>query len=234
MKTDFKDDIPFYLHQIDKYGDPVLELMCGTGRVAIPIAEKGVNVVGLDASEPMLQQAKSKAAAKGLDVQWVKADVRDFKLDKKFNVIFIPINSVTHLHDLNSIKACFRCVREHLALDGRFIIDVFTPDLNILIRDPNKRYPVAHYDDPDGGGPVVVTENNVYDPASQINHIKWYHQIDDGDERVVELNMRILFPQELDELLVYNGFTIEHKFGNYDQSPYDSASPKQLMVCGLK
>ncbi len=157
LKTDFKDDIPFYLHQIDKYGDPVLELMCGTGRLTIPIAEKGVNIVGVDVSDPMLQQAKSKAAAKGLDIQWVKADVRNFKLDKKFQVVFIPINSITHLHDLESFETCFRCIREHLAPDGRFVIDVFTPRLDILMRDPNNRYPLAQYDDPDGGGIVVVT-----------------------------------------------------------------------------
>jgi SAM-dependent methyltransferase len=234
LKTDFKDDIPFYLHQIDRHSDPVLELMCGTGRVTIPIAEKGVHVAGVDVSMPMLTQAKIKAEAKGLDVQWINADVRDFKLDKKFQVVFIPINSITHLHDLESYEACFRCVREHLASDGRFIIDVFAPRLDILMRDASKRYPLASYEDPDGGGNVVVTENNVYDPATQINHIKWYFQFEDGRERVVEVNMRMLFPQELDSLLVYNGFAIEHKFGDYDLSPYGAASPKQLVVCGLK
>ena len=231
LKTDFKDDIPFYLHQIDKYGDPVLELMCGTGRLTIPIAEKGVNVVGVDASEQMLNHAKSKASEKGLDIQWVLGDVRDFKLEKLFNMIFIPINSITHLHDWESLEACFRCVKEHLTPAGCFIIDVFSPSLKMLMRDSNNRYPVARYEDPDSGDKVIVTENNVYDDASQINHIKWYHQIGDCEEQVVENNMRILFPQELDALLHYNGFVIEHKFGNYDQSPFDSASPKQLVVC---
>ena len=82
---------------------------------------------------------------------------------------------------------------------------------------------------------MVVTENNIYEGASQVNRIKWYYKIEGEEkERVIENNMRILFPQELDELLHYNGFSIEAKFSNYDQSPFLPASPKQLIVCSSK
>ncbi|RKX41844.1 MAG: class I SAM-dependent methyltransferase [Thermotogae bacterium] len=229
---DFVDDIPFYLRQIKKYGEPVLELACGTGRVTIPIAEQGIKITGLDISTPMLSYAKRKATMKGVDVEWVKADCRGFKLDKKFKLVFFPFNSIAHLHDLESIESCFLCVKAHLEDDGRFIIDVFNPRLDILMRDPSKRYPVAEYPDPDGRGTVVITENNTYDAASQINRIKWYYKMGDQAEEIVEeLNMRIFYPQELDALLHYNGFTIESKFGNYDESPFVSTSPKQLIVC---
>lgn len=229
---DFVDDIPFYLGQIKKYGQPVLELACGTGRITIPLAEKGVRISGLDVSEPMLAQAKRKAAKKGIQVEWIKADCRSFQLNQKFHLIFIPVNSITHLHDLESLEALFSCVKEHLTDKGRFVIDVFNPRLDILMRDPTKRYPVAEYPDPDGQGTVIVTENNVYDAASQTNRIKWYYKAGEGkEERVIENNMRILFPQELDVLLHHNGFVIEAKFGNYDQTPFASGSPKQLIVC---
>ena len=90
------------------------------------------------------------------------------------------------------------------------------------------RYPVAEYPDPDGNGTVIVTENNVYDAASQINRIKWYFRIGElGEERVVDNNMRIFFPQELDALLRSHGFAIEKKYGNYDESPFLS----ELMCC---
>lgn len=228
----FVEDIPFYLSQIDRYGEPVLELACGTGRITIPIAEKGFRVTGLDVSEAMLSRAKIKAATKGVQVDWVRADCRDFVLHKHFDFVFLPFNSITHVHDLESLEACFTCVREHLADSGRFVIDVFNPRLDILMRDPARRYPVAQYPDPDGRGTVVITENNIYDTASQINRIQWYYNIGEGiEEFVVENNMRILYPQELDALLVYNGFAIEAKYGNYDETPFESASPKQLVVC---
>jgi SAM-dependent methyltransferase len=228
----FVEDIPFYLRQIGRYGEPVLELACGTGRITIAIAEKGFRVTGLDVSEAMLSHAKTKAAAKGVQVDWVRADCRDFELHRRFAFIFLPFNSITHIHDLESLEACFSCVREHLADGDRFVIDVFNPRLDILIRDPAGRYPVAQYPDPDGRGTVVITENNIYDTASQINRIQWHYNVGEGiEEFVVENNMRILYPQELDALLLYNGFAIEAKYGNYDETPFDSTSPKQLVVC---
>jgi len=231
QNTNFVDDIPFYLRQIQKYGQPVLELACGTGRITILLAEKGIQITGLDVSQPMLSHAKKKAAARGVDVQWIQADCRDFQLDRTYRLIFIPFNSITHIHDLESLEALFSRVKEHLAPGGRFIIDVFNPRLDFLMRDPTRRYPVAEYPDPDGQGTVTVTENNSYDAAQQINRIKWYYKIGSQEERVAENNMRIFFPQELDGLLQYYGFAIEAKYGNYDEKSFESGSSKQLVVC---
>jgi len=229
----FVEDIPFYLRQVQKYGQPVLELACGTGRITIPLAQKGIQITGLDVSESMLAQARRKASQKNVAVTWIRADCRDFQQNQKFRLIFIPANSITHLHDLESLETFFSCVRIHLADKGRFVIDVFNPRLDILMRDPTKRYPVAEYSDPDDQGMVTVTESNAYDAAQQINRIKWYYKTGE-EERVVENNMRVFFPQELDGLLQYYGFVIEAKYGNYDETPFESGSPKQLVVCSLK
>jgi SAM-dependent methyltransferase len=226
------EDIPFYLRQAKKYGEPVLELACGTGRITIPIAEQGIQITGLDVSEPMLSQAKKKAATKGVNVEWVQADCRSFKLSKKFRLIFFPFNSITHLHDFESIEACFSCVRNHLTREGRFIIDVFVPKMEYLMRDPSKRYPVAEYPDPDGNGTVTITESNVYDNAAQINKITWYYDIGGGKKQFTKQNnMRMFYPQELDALLECNGFTIETKLGSYSETPFTSESWKQLPIC---
>lgn len=226
------NDILFFERQVERYGEPVLELACGTGRITIPLAEQGIQITGLDVSEPMLSHAQRKAMEKGVVVEWVKADCRDFTVDKKFNLIFFPFNSITHLPDVESLEACFSCVREHLAQNGRFIIDVFNPRFDILMRDSTRRYPVVSYSDPDGRGTITVTESNVYDAAEQMNRITWYYRVDEADEeRIVSFALRMLFPQELDALLLYNGFSIEAKYGTYDETPFVSASPKQLVVC---
>jgi SAM-dependent methyltransferase len=228
----FVEDIPFYLRQVRRYGQPVLELACGTGRITIPVAEAGYQVTGLDISPGMLSVARAKAAAKNLQVEWVEADCRAFDLGRRYAYILFPFNSIAHLHDLESLEACFERVREHLASEGRFAIDMFNPKFEYLTRDPTARRPVAEYDDPDGRGTVTITEDNVYDRASQVNHVKWYYSIGSRhDASVDELNMRIFYPQELDALLRYNGFTIESKYGDYDETPFVSESPKQLVVC---
>jgi len=231
QNRDYVNDIPFYLRKARQYSEPILELACGIGRITIPIAEQGIDITGLDISEPMISYAKKKAKEKGVTVEWVKADCRNFKLDRKFNLIFFPFNSIAHLHDLESIKSCFSCVKMHLKDEGRFIIDIFNPCLDILIRDSSIRYPVAEYPDPNGKGTVVITENNLYDTSTQINRIKWYYKIGSEPEVMKELNMRIFYPQEIDVLLHYNGFKIEDKFGDYDETPFTSTSPKQVIVC---
>jgi hypothetical protein len=123
-------------------------------------------------------------------------------------------------------------VNRHLSPGGRFIIDLFNPSLKILLRDPDQRYPHSEYPDPDTRAAIKVTENNVYDTASQVNHIRLYYQLpEQAKETVEELKMRIYFPRELDAVLGYNGFKIEAKLGDYDETPFTSESPKQLIIC---
>ncbi len=232
LTREFIDDIPFYSRMAKKYGQPILELACGTGRITIPLARKGWQVTGLDPTESMLTEARRKAASANVTIEWIQADCRDFELGKKFNLIFFPFNSIAVLHDSEDIAACFNCVRNHLKKNGRFIIDIFNPRFDILMRNPNERFPVTEYPDPTGSGQVVVTESNVYDRASQINYIKWHYKFGDAPEEIVEdLNLRIFFPQELDALLQLHGFEIENKFGNFDETPFVSDSPKQVVVC---
>ena len=143
-------DIPFHTAQAKKFGDPILELACGTGRITIELAEAGYDITGLDIMPPMLSLAQKKAKDRNVKIQWVRADCRNFKLAEKFKLIIFPFNSIAHLHELKDIDACFSCVKNHLTDDGRFIIDFFNPSLKILLRDSSKRYPVVENPDPDG------------------------------------------------------------------------------------
>ncbi len=226
------DDIPFYREMVAQYGDPVLEIACGTGRITIPLAQNGISITGLDVSEPMLRFARQKAASIPVIIDFHYADCRDFHLTQRFNLIFIPFNSISHLHDHESLALFFRNVRMHLYRYGRFIIDMFVPRFEFLMRDPNTHFPVAEYSDPEGHGHIAVTETSRYDHATQINHLKWYYSSSERREpTVVENNMRIFYPQELELLLHYHGFEIEQKYGNYDLTPFTSDSPKQIIVC---
>jgi len=205
INADVDKDIEFYKRLGRKYGSPVLELACGTGRVTIPLAEAGFDIVGLDISEPMLDFARKKAKARNLKIEFVNADCRNFNLSRKFKTIIFPFNAIAHLYDRKDIDACFSCVRKHLHEDGIFSIDIFNPSLKILMREPQKRFFVGEYEDPDNLGKVAITETNFYDDATQINHVKWYFSVR-GKEVVRGFKMRMFFPKELDELLFYNGF----------------------------
>jgi SAM-dependent methyltransferase len=201
------EDLPFWISQANQYGDPILELACGTGRITVTLAQAGFNVIGIDNAEGMLREARRKSAEAGVEIEWVKADMRNFNLDKAFSLIILPANTLCHLLDLGDFEACLSNVRKHLAPNGRFVIDVFVPKIELLINKPGERFPFSEYDDLDGRGRIVVTERYVYESDTQIKRIKTYHSIPgEGAEIEGKLNMRMYFPQELDALIKYNGF----------------------------
>lgn len=232
-------DIPFYVEEARRSPGPVLELACGTGRLTIPIAQAGVEIVGLDLSPSMLDHARKKAREAGLEIPFVLADCREFDLGRKFELIFMAFNSMQHLHDSSSLQALFRNVKKHLADGGRFIFDVFNPSIAILNRDPGKRFREREYNDPDGRGTIVLEQTSVYDDAAQVNRIRWYFsRVQDGEQRLEEkdfrvedLHVRCFFPEELNVLVRCRGFEIEAKFGDFDRKPFASGDPKQIVVC---
>jgi len=230
------DFLDFYRRQIVRYGEPVLELACGSGRLTIPLAEAGVEITGLDISEEMLNLATLKASERGVKIPVVRGDVRSFNLGKEFKFIFIAAQSLTHLHEREEIENCFLSVRRHLTEDGRFLVELFNPSVKLLARDSDQRYSIGEYEDPKGGNRrVFVSEEVRYDAASQINHIQWFFQEEGESKRtVLSFGMRQFFPQEIDALLWYNGFLIEHKYGSYDEKEFSTGSPKQLIVCRSK
>jgi ubiquinone/menaquinone biosynthesis C-methylase UbiE len=227
-----KQEILFWYDQAIQCGDPVLELCCGTGRIAIKLAEKGLQVTGIDSAQSMLVEARKKST----QVEWLEADVRKFNIDKKFSLIIFPINSIWHLSSLEALESCFACVKKHLKPDGKFVIDALNPctqeSIEILCDRRSNLYSV--YPDPDGKGTVVVTYSNEFDFTQQIYKQKLFFKlIGQEKETVEEMTYRLYFPQELDALLKYNGFTIESKFGSYARTPFASGSPQQLIVCRL-
>jgi SAM-dependent methyltransferase len=241
-------DIPFYVEEAKraanppyrkergKVGHPVLELACGTGRLTIPIAQSGVEIVGLDLSSSMLAHARTKAEAAGVAIEFVEGDCRSFDLGRKFRLIFMAFNSMQHLHDCASLAALFANVRKHLAEDGRFVFDVFNPKIEILARSSGDRRLEREYQDPDGRGTVAFEYSATYDDASQVSQIQCYFlrrgaNGEEVDVREEALHLRSFFPQELDLLVRSQGFEIVDKFGNFERKAFGGGDPKQVVVC---
>ena len=119
-----RDDIPFYVKEALDSGGDVLELGCGTGRVTIPIAQAGINIVGLDFSEAMLDIARSKA--EGLpgnsgELSLQLGDMRDFDLGRQFSLIIIPFRGFLSLLSVEDEISTLREIRRHLLPDGRLV-----------------------------------------------------------------------------------------------------------------
>lgn len=228
-------DEAFYLAAARRARGPVLELACGTGRLTLPLAKAGLDVVGLDAAAPMIARAGAKARAAGLDVEFLRADARRFRLGRRFKLVFMAFNSIQHFGRRADFEALCACVRRHLAPGGRFVFDAFSPDPRYLSRDPEEELPVAYYDDPAGGGKVLVNELYSYDKAAQTSRLTWrYRRERDGRTVVKKLNLRCFFPEELLALLHYNGFRVVSRRGGFRNEPFGQDSPRQVLVCAAR
>lgn len=108
---------------------PLLEIGCGTGRVTIPLAAAGVDITGLDVSASMLEEAKRKAESQGLHIKWMEADGRNFDLDRRFA-----------LSGHSRARSTFSLRHEAPRGGGRFVFDVFNPQVSFLAADPSARY----------------------------------------------------------------------------------------------
>ena len=225
------ETLAFYEDKIAVYGAPVLELACGSGAYVVPLTEKGVGIVGVDISDEMMM-AKAKAKARNVSVDVRKGDMRDFELNQKFPLILLLGNSFQHLLTYSDIERCFSAVRKHLTPNGRFIVEVFNPSLQILTRKPNENVLDSEYETP--SGKTVLTGKVDYDAATQINHITWhYHNRTTDQTKEFAFTMRQFFPQEFDYFFACNGFQIESKFGDRDGSAFESASPRQIVIAKL-
>ena len=119
-------EIEFYLELAREAGDrslPTLELACGSGRIAVPLAREGVRLVGLDNSPAMLARAREKSAGLA-GVEWVEGDMRSFGLGKTFGLVIIPVASLQPLLTTEDQMACLRCAHRHLAPGGRLALEL--------------------------------------------------------------------------------------------------------------
>jgi ubiquinone/menaquinone biosynthesis C-methylase UbiE len=232
-KSPDSQEVAFYEKQIAEYGSPVLELACGSGNYLVTLSQTDVEISGLDISGEMLNAAEKRGETQNIETNLTNADMRDFELNQKFKLIFIAGNSLQHLSDYADVAACFSSVKKHLEPNGKFIVEVFNPSLTLLSRNPDERFFVGEYRTENGW--VVLTENVRYDAASQINYLQWHYKNQFmKEEETVSFTMRQFFPQEFDFLFELNGFRIEQKFGDFDESKFTSDSPKQIVVASLK
>lgn len=126
--------VDFYRDQADRQGGGVLELGCGTGHKLIPIASDGHPCTGLELSPDMLAEARRKADERGVEVEWVQGDMREFDLVRTFDLVFIAANSLLHLHEAEDLVDCFRSVRRHLAPGARFHLRRVQPEGEQVVR----------------------------------------------------------------------------------------------------
>ncbi len=237
-------DIPFYVEAARASGGPVLELGCGSGRVLIPIACSGVEIVGIDLSPHMLQVCRDRLHQEPQEVQAraqiLEGDMRDFDLDRAFSLITTPFRPFQHLITVEDQISCLKCVHRHLVRGGRFILDVFNPSLESLTRDDlgEEFGEEPEFTLPDGRRVIrrhKVTERDLYNQVIQAELVYYVTYPEGHEERLVHsFALRYLFRYEAEHLLERCGFEVRSVYADYDGSPYGSKYPGELIFVAEK
>jgi SAM-dependent methyltransferase len=232
-------DVVFYRDAARRYGGPVLELGCGTGRITMAIAEAGQQITGLDNSEKMLQRATQKVAVLRPEqrqrVTLLPGDMRRFALDQQFQSIIIPFRPFQHLLPVPEQLDCLGCVRQHLALGGKLIMDFFQTDA-ARMHDPQflKEHFIAEYE-MSGGRKVRLSERiAAFHRAEQCNDVEMAFEVTGADgsttRNVFAFTFRYFFRYEVEHLLARSGFRVMESWGDFDRSELKDDSPEMIFV----
>ena len=235
-------DISFYVNCVKNYGDPALELACGTGRVTMAVAEVAGRIVGLDLSERMLRHAQLKRTTLRPEarerVRLVHGDMTNFDLGEKFRTVMIPFRPFQHLLETEQHIACLTCVRKHLIPNGHLILDFFQTDAERM-HDPKflEESALSEYDLPDGRHVAMSQRVAAFHRGQQRNDVEMIFNVrhpDGNEERLVMAwTLRYFFRYEVEHLLARCGFRLEAVFGNFDGSPLADDSPEMIFVASL-
>jgi SAM-dependent methyltransferase len=195
-----------------------LELGVGTGRIALPLAERGVRVHGIDLSEAMLARLRAKPGAERVGL--TAGDFATATVDFTFSVAYLVANTIMNLTTQDEQVACFQNVAGHLEPGGCFVIEVLVPGLRRL--PPGERFQ-----------PFDVTPSHLgfdeYDVATQglISHHYW---IEEGRVELLSPPFRYVWPSELDLMARLAGMTLRHRWSGWSREPFTSESGQHVSV----
>ncbi|AGL14987.1 class I SAM-dependent methyltransferase [Actinoplanes sp. N902-109] len=191
-----------------------LELAIGTGRIALPLAERGVDLDGLDASPEIVEVMRGKQG--GADIEVFTGNFADFSIDRKYSQILLLLNSLYALQTQEEQIQCFRTVADHLEPGGTFVVEAFMPD-------PTRFQFGGRAHVYDVGIDHVRIEADTFDRANQLikeNHV----EIRETGIKLYPAFLRYVWPSEMDLMARLAGLVPETRLGDWSGAPFDSWS----------
>jgi len=232
VRTDY--DLEFWSQEC-RGVDEVLEVTAGTGRVSLPLARAGKRVTAVDISHGLLNHLREKAAAEGITVETVHADMRDFKLGRSFPLAIIAFQSLEELSDPVDVVAALGRVRAHLTTGGRLIVTLHHPSSHI---GGDVSYPRLMADEilPNGNR-LLFWFARKFDPVTHTGmSYQIYEEYDvDGDmhrKRIFTPRYHIFTRKEFENLAGRAGLRITQAWGGYGHEPYSEEA--KYMIFELK
>jgi SAM-dependent methyltransferase len=231
---DFTEDIEFYRGLAERSGGPVMECMCGTGRIMIPLADAGFEVTGVDLSSSMLDRLSAKVELIGgrveRNIEIVEGDVRSFHLDKRFRLAFVPFNSFLHLLRRKDQEDALRNIAAHLEKDGVLALSVFNPRFDRpedLLRHRGTKVTSK-------GEIISKFEAQSFDMSHMTTTVHFFYDISRQDREfrrvTTSMTLKLMTHHDVMELFDACGFAVQATYGDYSFSPYRKNSELMAFV----
>jgi len=233
-------DAPFYLELARERGGPVLEIGCGTGRVLLPIAREGIEIHGVDNSGPMLSVLKQALNAEPPEVRdkvtLHSADMREFRLHRRFSLVTIPFRPMQHMHTVPDQMAALVTAGAHVAAPGILTFDVFYPKFEILHVGMGEERLEAEWS-PASTPDVVIrryVRKEVVDKINQTYTLTFiFRSFREGkliSEESESLTMSYYTYPHLRALFRLAGLEVVAEYGSFAKAPLDNTSPEMIFL----
>jgi SAM-dependent methyltransferase len=196
-----------------------LELGIGTGRIALPLAQRGIRVHGIDLSEAMVARLRAKPGAGQIGV--TIGDFARTTVEGSFSVAYLVFNTIMNLTTQDEQVACFQNVAAHLEPGGCFVIEVGVPSLRRL--PPGETIHVFSFESPTRFG------FDEFDVATQ-GLVSHHYGIDDGKLEVHSIPFRYVWPSELDLMARLAGMTLRERWSGWNREPFTNDSTNHVSV----
>ncbi|MDZ4713574.1 MAG: class I SAM-dependent methyltransferase [bacterium] len=227
----FTPALNFYLNEISQTNGASLEIGVGTGRIFARALDSGADIYGIDQSDLMLEKLKAKISPEEYARVTIQ-DVREFKLDKKFELIIAPFRMFSHLVKVEDQLKALKRIYEHLETGGRFIFDVFVPDLNRLLKDVDN---VKEFEGEYEPGKKLERYASIkYDNINQMSNLTFKFVWDEnGGTKTDEcyFPFRYYHRFEIENLIARAGFRLEKIYGGFEKKDLDERSTDFVVVC---
>jgi SAM-dependent methyltransferase len=201
---------------------PVLELAIGTGRLAVPLAQRGVDISGIDASDEMVARLRAKPS--GADIPVTMGDFAAVDVEGTFSLIFVAFNTLFALLTQDDQVRCFQNVAAHLADGGRFVVEAFVPDLDRF--DRGQRVNVAAVD-----LDRVDLDVSRHDSVAQRVDSQHIFVTEDGI-KLAPVSLRYASPSELDLMARLAGLELQERWGSWHGEPFTDRSTDHISIYG--
>jgi SAM-dependent methyltransferase len=202
-------------------GGPVLELAIGTGRIAVPLAARGLDIAGMELSADMLAALRVKPGA--ARIRAVEGDMAATRIEGEFSLVYLVFNTITNLTTQDEQVACFENAARHLRPDGRFVVENTVPSLRQL---PPGNVCVPFVVEADYVGIDEFTDQT----HGQISRSRHFRRNPDGSFEEFSAPFRFAWPSELDLMARIAGMTLEARWAGWDRSPFTGESRSHVSV----